>query len=143
MAVVQDGAATAARAGKPERAAAVSIAAVRADLMLVSCAMQAGVWKGLVGSARRSPTVEHHPVGDSVTAVARVVRAVEATPDFCGELSLRIGITGRKVSPCWRRDEACQADGFGINRREQPRGAERRRLGARRVRTSARRVQAR
>jgi hypothetical protein len=38
-------------------------------------------------------------VGDSVTAVARVVRAVQGTPDFCGELSLLIGITGRKVSP--------------------------------------------
>ena len=85
-----------------------------------------------VGSARRSPTVEHHPVGDSVTAVARVVRAVEATPDFCGELSLRIGITGRKVSPCGRGDETGEADGFGIDRREQPGGAERRRLGARR-----------
>ena len=132
MAVVQDGAATAAGAGKPERAAAVSIAAVRADLMLVSCAMQAGVGKGLVGSARRSPTVEHHPVGDSVTAVARVVRAVQATPDFCGELSLLIGITGGPVSPCGRGDQTGEADGFGIDRREQPGGAERRRLGARR-----------
>ena len=71
-------------------------------------------------------------MGDSVTAVARVVRAVQATPDFCGELSLLIGITGRKVSPCGRGDETCEADGFGIDRREQPGGAERRRLGARR-----------
>jgi hypothetical protein len=85
-----------------------------------------------VGSARRSPTVEHHPVGDSVTAVARVVRAVEATPDFCGELSLLIGITGGKVSPCGRGDETGEADGFGIDGREQPGCAERRRLGARR-----------
>jgi hypothetical protein len=61
-----------------------------------------------------------------------VVRAVEATPDFCGDLSLRIGITGRKVSPCGRGDETGEADGFGIDRREQPGGAERRRLGARR-----------
>jgi hypothetical protein len=38
-------------------------------------------------------------VGDSVTAVTRVVRAAEATPDLGGELSLLIGITGRKVSP--------------------------------------------
>ena len=71
-------------------------------------------------------------MGDSVTAVARVVRAVEATPDFGGELSLLIGITGRKVSPCWRGDQTGEADGFGIDRREQPGGAERRRLGARR-----------
>ena len=61
-----------------------------------------------------------------------MARAVEATPDFCGELSLLIGITGRKVSPCGRGDQACEADGFGIDRREQPGGAERRRLGARR-----------
>ena len=57
------------------------------------------VRESLVGSARGSPTVEHHPVGDSVTAVARVVRAVEATPDFGGELSLLSGITGGPVSP--------------------------------------------
>jgi hypothetical protein len=37
-------------------------------------------------------------VGDSVTAVARVVRAVQATPDFRGELSLLIGITGARVA---------------------------------------------
>ena len=132
MAVVQDGAATAARAGKPLCAAAVSVSAVCTDLRWVNCAMVQAVRESPVGSARRSPTVEHHPVDDSVTAVARVVRAVEATPDFCGELSLRIGITGRKVSPCGRGDQACQADGFGIDRREQPGGAERRRLGARR-----------
>jgi hypothetical protein len=76
-----------------------------------------------VGSARRSPTVEHHPVGDSVTAVARVVvRAVQATPDLGGELPLLIGITGRKVSARWRGDETCEADGFGIDRCEQPGG---------------------
>ena len=127
VAVVQDGAATAARAGKPLCAAAVSISAVRTDLRRVNCAW-AGVGKSPVGSARRSPTVEHHPVRDSVTAVARGVRAVQATPDLCGELSLLIGIPGRKVSPCGRGDQACQADGFGIDRREQPGGAERRRL---------------
>ena len=33
--------------------------------------MVPGVGESPVGSARRSPTVEHHPVGDSVTAVAR------------------------------------------------------------------------
>ena len=132
MAVVQDGAATAARAGKPLCAAAVSVSAVCTDLRWVNCAMVQAVRESPVGSARRSPTVEHHPVGDSVTAVARVVRAVEATPDFCGELSLLIGITGRKVSPCGRGDETGEADGFGIDRREQPGGAERRRLGARR-----------
>jgi hypothetical protein len=71
-------------------------------------------------------------VGDSVTAVARVVRVVQATPDFCGELSLLIGITGSKVSRCGRGDETGEADGFGIERREQPGGVERRRLGARR-----------
>src|SRR6476659_5664845 len=86
MAVVQDGAATAAGAGKPLCAAAVSVSAVCTDLRWVNCAMAAGVGESPVGSARWSPTVEHHPVGDSVTAVARVVRAVEATPDFCGEL---------------------------------------------------------
>ena len=132
MAVVQDGAATAARAGKPLCAAVVSVSAVRTDLRWVNCAMVQAVRESPVGSARRSPTVEHHPVGDSVTAVARVVRAVEATPDFCGELSLLIGITGRTVSPSWRGDETGEADGFGIDRREQPGGAERRRLGARR-----------
>jgi hypothetical protein len=95
VAVVQDGAATAARAGKPLCAAVVAVSAVRTDLGWVNCAKVAGVGEGSVGSARRSPTVEHHPVGDSVTAVARVVRAVEATPDFCGELSLLIGITGK------------------------------------------------
>ena len=88
MAVVQDGAATAARAGKPLCAAVVSVSAVRTDLRWVNCAMVQAVRESPVGSARRSPTVEHHPVGDSVTAVARVVRAVEATPDFGGELSL-------------------------------------------------------
>ena len=132
MAVVQDGAATAPRAGKPLCAAAVSVSAVCTDLRWLNCAMVPAVRESPVGSARRSSTVEHHPVDDSVTAVARVVRAVQATPDFCGELSLLIGITGRKVSPCGRRDEACEADGFGIDRREQPGGAERRRLGARR-----------
>ena len=132
MAVVQDGAATAARAGKPLCAAAVSVSAVCTDLRWLNCAMVPAVRESPVGSARRSPTVEHHPVGDSVTAVARVVRAVQATPDFGGELSLLIGITGRKVSPCGRGDETGEADGFGIDRREQPGGAERRRLGARR-----------
>ena len=132
MAVVQDGAATAAGAGKPLCAAVVSVSAVCTDLRWLNCAMVQAVRESPVGSARRSPTVEHHPVGDSVTTVARVVRPVQATPDLCGELSLLIDITGRKVSPCRRRDQACQADGFGIDRREQPRGAERRRLGARR-----------
>ena len=101
MAVVQDGAATAARAGKPLCAAAVSVSAVCTDLRWLNCAMVQAVRESPVGSARRSPTVEHHPVGDSVTAVARVVRAVEATAHLGGELSLLIGITGRKVSPCW------------------------------------------
>ncbi|MDT5185442.1 MAG: hypothetical protein QOI29_3600 [Mycobacterium sp.] len=133
VAVVQDGAATAARAGKPLCAAVVSVSAVRTDRGWVNCAVAQGVGESPVGSARRSPTVEHHPVGDSVTAVARVVvRAVEATPDFCGELSLLIGITGRKVSPGWRGDETGEADGFGIDRREQPGCAERGRLAARR-----------
>lgn len=132
MAVVQDGAATASRAGKPLCATAVSVSAVRTDLRWVNRAMVQAVRESPVGSARRSPTVEHHPVGDSVTTVARVVRAVQATPHLCGELSLLIGITGRKVSPRWRGDETCEADGFGIDRREQPGGAERRRLSARR-----------
>ena len=130
MAVVQDGAAPAARAGKPLCAAAVSVSAVCIDPWWLDCAMVQAIRENPVGSARRSPTVEHHPVGDSVTAVARVVRAVEATPDFCGELSLLIGITGRKVSPCGRGDQTGEADGFGIDRREQPGGAEPRRLGA-------------
>ena len=122
MAVVQDGAATAARAGKPLCAAAVSVSAVCTDLRWLNCAMLAGVGESRVGSARGSPTVEHHPVGDSVTAVARMVRAVQATPNLCGELSLLIGITGRKVSPCGRGDQAGEADGFGIDRCEQPGG---------------------
>ena len=105
MAVVQDGAATAARAGKPLCAAAVSVSAVRTDLRWLNCAMVQAVRESPVRSARRSPTVEHQPVGDSVTAVARVVPAVEATPHLGGELSLVIGITGRKVSPCGRGDE--------------------------------------
>ena len=101
MAVVQDGAATAAGAGKPLCAAAVSVSAVCTDLRWVNCAMVQAVRESPVGSARRSPTVEHHPVGDSVTAVARMVRAVQATPDFGGELSLLSGITGRPLSPGW------------------------------------------
>ena len=109
MSVVQDGAAPAAGAGKPVRAPVVSVSAVCTDRRWVNRAMLSGVGKCLVGSARRSPTVEHHPVRDSVTAVAQVVRAVEATPDFCGELSLLIGITGRKVSPCGRGDETGEA----------------------------------
>ena len=132
MAVVQDGTATTARAGKPLCAAVVSVSAVRTDLRWVNCAMVQAVRESPVGSARRSPTVEHHPVGDSVTAVARPVRAGQATPHLGGELSLLIGITGRKVSPCRRGDQARQADGFGIDRREQPGCAERRRLSARR-----------
>lgn len=89
MVVVQDGPTTAPGAGKPERTAAASISAVRADLRWVTCGMPTGVGKGLIGSAQRSPTVEQHPVCDGVTAVGRmVVRAVQATPDFCGELSL-------------------------------------------------------
>jgi hypothetical protein len=100
MAVVQDGAATASRADKPLCATAVSVSAVRTDLRWLNCAMVPGVGESPVGSARRSPTVEHHPVGDSVTAGARVVvLPVEATPDLGGELSLLIGITGRNVSP--------------------------------------------
>jgi hypothetical protein len=94
MAVVQDGAATAARAGKPLCAAVVSVSAVRTDLGWVNCAMVQAVRESPVGSARRSPTVEHHPVGDSVTAVARMVRAVQATPDLGGEVSPLIGLTG-------------------------------------------------
>ena len=39
MAVVQDGAATAARAGKPLCAAVVSVSAVRTDLGWVNCAV--------------------------------------------------------------------------------------------------------
>ena len=132
MAVVQDGAATAARAGKPVCAAVVSVSAVCTDLRWVNCAMVQAVGESPVGLARGSPTVELHPVGDRVTAVARVVRAVEATLDFCGELSLLVGVTGGKVSPCGRGDETGEADGFGIDGREQPGGAERRRLGARR-----------
>jgi len=31
----------------------------------------------------------------AVVAIVHLVRAVQATPDFGGELSLRIGITGR------------------------------------------------
>jgi hypothetical protein len=99
MAVVQDGAATASRAGKPLCAAAVSVSAVRGDLGWVNCAVVQAVRESPVGSARRSPTVEHHPVRDSVTAAARVVvRAVEATPHLGGELSLLIGITGRDAA---------------------------------------------
>src|SRR6202171_627028 len=86
MAVVQDGATTAARAGKPLCAAVVSVSALRTDLGWVNGAMVQAVRESPVGSARRSPTVEHHPVRDSVTAVARAVRAVQATPDLGGAL---------------------------------------------------------
>jgi hypothetical protein len=80
----------------------------------------------------RSPTVEDHPVGDGIITVLRgvVLRAGQAAPDFGGELSLLIGITGRPVSPCWRGDESCEAGGIGIDRREQPGCAERRYLCA-------------
>jgi hypothetical protein len=54
MAVVQYGAAAASGAGKPERAAAVPIAAERIDPQWMTCAVLAGVGKSLVGPARRS-----------------------------------------------------------------------------------------
>src|ERR1700682_1099411 len=109
MAVVQDGAPTAAGEGKPRRAADVALNAVLRDLRWVNCAMLAGVGKGRVGAARRAPAVEYHPVRDSVTARRRmVVRAVQATGDFGGELSLRIGITGGAVSPYRRGDQGGQ-----------------------------------
>jgi hypothetical protein len=38
-------------------------------------------------------------------------------------LLLLVGITGGPVSPCGRGDQACEADGFGIDRSEQPGGA--------------------
>ena len=70
-------------------------------------------------------------MGDGVIAAVQVVvQAAEAAPHLCDELLLLIGITGRMVSPCGRGDQACEADGFGIDRREQPGGAKRRRLGA-------------
>ena len=79
MAVVQDGATTAPGAGKPLCAAALSISAVCTDLRRVNCAV--GVGESPVGSARRSLTVEYHPVGDGVVAVGRVVvRAVRRRP---------------------------------------------------------------
>src|SRR5258708_25917593 len=98
MAVVQAGAATAARAGKRLCAAAVSVSAVFTDLRWLNCAVGPAVREGPVGSARRSPTVEHHPVGDRVTAAARGGRAVQATPALCCELSLPTGITRRQAS---------------------------------------------
>src|ERR1700687_2462398 len=104
MAVVQDGAPTAAGEGKPRRAADVALNAVLRDLRWGNCAMLAGVGKGRVGAARRSPAVEHHPVRDSVTAARRMV--VQASGDFGGELSLRVGITGGGASPHPRGGEA-------------------------------------
>src|ERR1700682_4009409 len=96
MAVVQDGAPTAARTGKAVRAAELPLTAVRGDLRWVNCAVPAGGGKRRVGSARRSPAVEHHPMRDGVTAVRRMV--VQASGDFGGELSLRIGVTGGAVA---------------------------------------------
>jgi hypothetical protein len=97
MAVVQDGAPTAARTGKEVRTAELSLTAARGDLGWVNCAVPAGGGKCRGGSARRSPGVEHHPVRDSVTAVRRMV--VQASGDFGGELSLRIGVTSGAASP--------------------------------------------
>ena len=72
-------------------------------------------------------------MGDGVIAAVQVVaQAAQAAPHLCDELLLLIGITGGPVSPCGRGDQACEADGFGIDRSEQPGGAKRRRLGARR-----------
>src|SRR6476619_5005259 len=56
MAVVQDGAATAARAGKPLCAAAVSVSAVYIDPWWLDCAMVQAIRENPVGSARGSPT---------------------------------------------------------------------------------------
>src|ERR1700687_5016502 len=104
MAVVQDGAPTAARAGKEVRTAELSLTAVRGDLRWVNCAVAAGVGKRRVRAARRSPGVEHHPVRDSVTAARRMV--VQASGDFGGELSLRVGMSGGGASPHPRGGEA-------------------------------------
>ena len=63
-------------------------------------------------------------MGDGVIAAVQVVvQAAQAAPHLCDELLLLIGITGGPVSPCGRGDQACEADGFGIDRSEQPGGA--------------------
>ena len=61
VAVVQDGAATAARAGKPLCAAAVSISAVRTDLRRVNCAMgrvSGKVLSGRLGGRQQSNIIQ-------------------------------------------------------------------------------------
>jgi hypothetical protein len=63
----------AAGAGKPVRAAAVALKAVRWDLRWVKCAVLAGVGESRIGSTRGSRRVEHHPVRDSGTAVGGVI----------------------------------------------------------------------
>jgi hypothetical protein len=118
MAVVQDGAPSAARTGKEVRTAELSLTAARGDLRRVNCAAAAGVGKRRVRAARRSPGVEHHPVRDSVTAARRMV--VQATGDFGGELSLRVGVTGGAVSPHRRGDQPGEAHGIGIDGCVQP-----------------------
>ncbi|KZS71510.1 hypothetical protein A4G29_20410 [Mycobacterium kansasii] len=111
----------AAGAGKPVRAAAVALKAVRWDLRWVKCAVLAGVGESRIGSTRGSRRVEHHPARDSGTAVGGVmVGAVQATGDLGGELPLRIRVTGGAVSPYRRGDQAGEVDGFGVDGREQP-----------------------
>ena len=79
MAVVQDGAATAARAGKPLCAAVVSVSAVRIDLRWVNCAMVQAVGKllsGWLGGRQQSNIIQW-------------ATASPPSPGWCGRLRRR------------------------------------------------------
>jgi len=111
----------AAGAGKPVRAAAVALTAVRWDLRWVKCAVLAGV-RGK--SYRVDSGVAKSRTSSSARQRHRRRRghrgAVQATGDLGGELPLRIRVTGGAVSPYRRGDQAGEVDGFGVDGREQP-----------------------
>ena len=133
MAVVQDDAAAAAVRANHSALRSCRSRLFCTDLRWLNCAMLRGCRErscaGRLGGRQLSYFIQ--------CAIASPPspgwwRAAEPPPDLGGELSLLIGVTGGQVSPGGRGDEAGEADGFGVDRREQPGGAERRRLGARR-----------
>jgi len=63
-------------------------------------------------------TNERKRVEIGLLEMAVCAQAAQPAPHLCDELLLLIGITRGPVSPCGRGDQACEADGFGIDRRE-------------------------
>jgi hypothetical protein len=91
MAVVQDGAATAARAGKPLCAAVVSVSAVCTDLRWVNCAMVQAVGESPVGSARKDrnplPARRNRSPGTRSRGATRNSRAQDRDAGPCPQKS--------------------------------------------------------